>query len=386
MGGGSLRRWLLVLYAAVVVFATWQRAGPRREHTTFPIFRQSYAHLAAHQDLYAAYPAEQGASVEDRFKYSPSAAVLFAPLRIAPFSLALLAWNLLNAGLLVLAISSALPPNRANLALLLLAPEVLCALQSSSSNALVAALLIFAALAHDTGRMFRGGFLIAVGTAVKLFPVAGVVFVVMHADRRRAVAAMIAAGVVVFALPLLLLSPHELLRQYRSWGLLELSDTRDVLFGMSLMRQIRQVSSFGWPNWVLQVAGTIVFLLPLALRPDRWASAEFRFHYLCSMLIYVVLFNHQAERQSFIIAATGAVLWFANGQRTVERGVIVALALVGIPTWPYLALWLMIHLELLAEAHQRVGAVPIHAPLEAERLVGRRERQFRYPRAVGTSF
>ena len=83
------RLWLLALYAAGVVVATLQRGVWSRDHTTFSIFRQSFVHLAQHQNLYAAYPAEQGAAAVDLFKYSPSAAVLFAPLALIPFSAAL---------------------------------------------------------------------------------------------------------------------------------------------------------------------------------------------------------------------------------------------------------------------------------------------------------
>ncbi|MBC7670913.1 MAG: hypothetical protein H7247_00705, partial [Polaromonas sp.] len=45
------RRWLAVAYLLVVVVATWQRGVVSREHTTFAIFRQSFVHLVAHQDL-----------------------------------------------------------------------------------------------------------------------------------------------------------------------------------------------------------------------------------------------------------------------------------------------------------------------------------------------
>jgi hypothetical protein len=65
------------------------------------------------------------------------------------------------------------------------------------------------------------------------------------------------------------------------------------------------------------------------------------------LLVYVVLFNHQAERQSFIIAATGAVIWFVTSPPTLERATLVALALIGVPTFPYIALWLVIQTELL---------------------------------------
>lgn len=341
------RLWLLALYAGGVVVATMQRGVWSREHTTFSIFRQSFLHLARHQNLYAAYPAEQGAAAADLFKYSPSAAVLFAPLTLIPFPAALLLWNLVNAGLLMYAVTRLLPPARANLALLLLAPEVFVAIQSSSSNALVTALILLAAFAYEEGRVMQGAYALIVGAAIKIFPLAGFVFAAIQARKARAAVAAFVALIVVLALPLLVISPRELLQQYEWWLGVEAGDARDLLFGLSLMRQLRDWWDIDWPNWTIQLAGTAIFLLPLALRRERWTSPSFRIEYLCSLLIYVVLFNHQAERQSFIIAASGSVIWFVTKPATLARSVLLALALIGVPTVPYLVLWLVIHVDLL---------------------------------------
>lgn len=365
----------MALYAAEVAVATWQRGVASREHTTFSIFRQAFVHLARHQNLYAAYPAEQGVAVADLFKYSPSAAVLFAPLTLLPFTVALLLWNLLNVGLLVYAIDRLLPPGRANLALLLLAPEVFVAVQSSSSNALVTALMLFAAIAYEGGRPIRAGCAVVVGAAIKLFPAACFVFAALQTRRRNAAMAAGIVTVVVLLLPLLVVSPAELLQQYRWWMSVQRYDAHDMLFGLSLMHELRDWGHVPWPNWTIQAAGTVVFLLPIALRRDRWACSWFRTEYLCSLLVYVVLFNHQAERQSFVIAATGCVIWFVTGTRTIERGVLLVLALVGVPTVPYLALWMVMQAELLRGAAQ-TSTAPVARreapPLTVPRLLPRR--------------
>jgi hypothetical protein len=158
------------------------------------------------------------------------------------------------------------------------------------------------------------------------------------------------AAVAVFALPLLFVSPDHLLQQYRWWAEIERSDAADMVFGLSLMRQLRDWAGIEWPNWVLQLLGTGVFLLPLALRRERWRCGRFRLQYLCSLLVYVVLFNHQAERQSYIIAAAGCVIWLVCTPLSIDRLILVALALAGVPTVPYLALWLVMHTELLRGA------------------------------------
>ena len=341
------RRWLLALYVAGVLIATWQRGVQVNDHSTFTIFRQSFVHLAHHQNLYASYPAEQGAHPVHRFKYSPTAAMLFAPLSAVPYPLALLFWNALNAGLLIFALTRLLPPRRADLALLLLAPEVFVAIQSSSSNALVAALIILGAIAFWNGSLALGAIAVATGTAMKIFPLAALVFPAIRGRRPASALALAFAAAILGVLPLLVVQPDELLQQYRWWSIIERTDAQDLMFGLSLMRQFRDWWEVNWPNWIVQVIGTLAFLAPLAVRRDRWNDPAFRTDLLCSLLIFVTIFNHQAERQSFVIAAAGCAIWYVSNRITVERSVLMALAIVGVPTVPYLIMWLVIQLELL---------------------------------------
>ena len=351
------RACLAALYAVGVIVATLQRGVWSRDHTTFAIFRQAFLHLVRHQNLYAAYPAEQGPGAVDLFKYTPTAAVLFAPLALLSYPVALLLWNTLNVGLLVFAIMRLLPVPRANLALLLLAPEVLVATQASSSNCLVAALMLFAVLGYEDGRVVRAGCAIATGAALKVFPLAAFLYALgWRRGALRAGATAALAGVLLLVLPLLFIPAAELMQQYRWWLGVMAFDAGDLPFGLSVMHEVRSTLSVGWPNWPLQLAGTVMLVMPLLVRRDRWRSKAFRIQFLCSVLVYVVLFNHQAERQSYVLGATGGAIWFVAGPRTAERGLLLATALLGIPTLPYFAIWIMMQVELLHPTFPRAGA------------------------------
>jgi hypothetical protein len=59
-----------------------------------------------------------------------------------------------------------------------------------------------------------------------------------------------------------------------------------------------------------------------------------------------VIFNHQAERPSFVIAATGVAIWFADSSRDRYRLLLVLLSLTGLQSWGYLPVWLLMQLEL----------------------------------------
>src|SRR5438874_11226268 len=161
------RRWLLGLYVASALAVTLQQ-GVLHPSNNFRVFRSAAVNLLAGRDLYAAHPDQH----LDYYKYSPTFALLFAPLAYLPFALAFFCWSLLNALLLWYALDRLLPERPATLALALLYLEVLFAMQYGQSNSLVTALMILAFLACERRRQLEAATEIAVGASIKLFPLA----------------------------------------------------------------------------------------------------------------------------------------------------------------------------------------------------------------------
>jgi hypothetical protein len=311
-----------LLYGSAAV-APLERA--RRPMGNFEIFRAASRHLRSGDDLYAEYPAE----LQDRYKYSPTFAVLFAPFAWLPSPLALFLWNALNALTLFVAVEWALSARQALVANAFLLPEVLRAMQNAQSNALVAGLVILAFVYLERRQLWRAAAAVVLGACVKIFPLAALSFAL---PRRRVVRIGIAAavwGVVLAALPLLLTSPDTLIAQYHSWRGVESLDAQQRWF--SVMELLHRWVGADWPNWPVQLAGTLILLAPLALRRDRWDDYRFRLLYVCSVLLYVVLFNHQAERASYVIAFAGAAMWFASEPRARWRTALFAVAFITIP-------------------------------------------------------
>lgn len=332
-----LRVLLYVATGLIVLAVTAQRSFYPHPHWTFWIFRASFWHLMRGQNLYAHY------GNHDLFKYSPTAALLFAPFAIPPFALGLLLWNALNAAALIAALSSLLKRGDETLAVLLVLPELFIALQASQSNALVVSLILFAFVALERGKQLRGMLAIATGVAIKLFPIAALSFALFHPKRARAVLAFALSTLMLLLLPLTVTSPSMLLAQYGWWRGVEATDA--VARGASLMQMLHRAFGVTWPNWPLQLAGVIVLLMPL-LRRARWGDRGFRLRYLASLLVFVVIFNHQAERPSFVIAATGVAIWFVESARDRNRLVLVLLSLSGFLAWGYLPVWAVMQCEL----------------------------------------
>lgn len=334
--------WMIVAYVAAAAFAWYTRVFTPHHHWTFPVFRESFWHLVRHRNLYAPDPA-QG---YDLFKYSPTFALLYAPFAIVPPALGLLAWDLVNALVLLAAVGKLLPRREAGIAALVMLPEVFVSAQASQSNALVAGLIVFAFLALERSRLTQAAIAIGVGTAIKIFPLAAVTFALPHRGRWRFAWRVVVVGIVLLLLPLGVVSMPFLRQEYRWWASVESLDA--LAHGASVMGLVARVIHGSWPNWPIQLAGTIVLLAPLVARPREWADTRFLRLYLCSLLVYVVLFNHQAERPSYVIAVTGVAIWFATSPLTLWRTVLALATLLGLKEVPCLAVWIAIQYDLWA--------------------------------------
>src|SRR5437016_6750741 len=215
---GRARRSIFALYLASAVFVTVQQGVVGRSNN-FKVFRAAAVNLLAHRDLYAAHPDQHF----DFYRYSPTFALLFAPFAGLPFAPALLIWSLLNALLLWYAVRRLLPDRQATLALALVYLEVLFAMQYTQSNGLVAALILLAFLALEARRQLGAALLVGLDAFIKIFPLGAVALALFHPRRGRFALLLAGVGVGLALLPLVVVPPHELVAQYRSWLTIETS-------------------------------------------------------------------------------------------------------------------------------------------------------------------
>jgi len=375
-------RWLLGLYIATIVVISIPK-GFWDPDNNLAIFRSAFGNLIAGRDLYAPHPGQY----LDLFKYSPTFAVLFSPFSVLPLPLSIVAWSALNALLLYYAVRRLLPGSAGTLALALLYLEVLRNMQRAQSNSLIAALVILTFLALEQRRQVGAALAIGLGAFIKLFPLAALALAALY-PRRARMALVFGASMLVFvALPLLVISPHALLAQYNSWGhVLSADEAQMVATGGAgpyggVMEQIRALFGVHMPNWPVQLAGTMLLLLPLVLRRARFEQREFRLLFLCSLLIYMVIFNFRSESPSFVIAVTGIVIWFVATPRTALSTTLMVLTILVVslssteivPHWlqrdvfvryhlktiPCVLAWLVIQVQLLGgDSSRQRGAEP----------------------------
>ncbi|HKV50399.1 MAG TPA: glycosyltransferase family 87 protein [Gemmatimonadaceae bacterium] len=323
------RPWLLGAYALSVLVIAIPK-GLHHSDNNFLIFDASFWNLRAGRDLYAPHPD----LYIDLFKYSPAFAVLFAPISVLPDTLGIVLWDAMNTMLLALAIVRLLPDRRGDVVLALTFLEMFGQMQHSQSNSLLAALVILAFLALEAERPVRAAIALAIGTAVKIFPIAGAAMALPHRGRMRFALSLGAVLAAVLALPLLAVTPHEVRAQYVSWmTLLPRDAVADTIAG-------RGMHTGGVPElahlWfgvsstplVIGVAGGVLVVLPLLARWKQWSDPDFRLRFLCSLLVFFVIFNHRSESPSFVIAIVGIAIWYAASVPDALTISVMALAFV----------------------------------------------------------
>ncbi|MDQ6872707.1 MAG: DUF2029 domain-containing protein [Gemmatimonadota bacterium] len=307
-------QWILVVYAGAALIVTIQR-GVFAFANDFAIFRASFWNLISGRDLYVLRLDQ----AHDYFKYSPTFALLFAPFAAPPFTVGLFLWNVVNALALFFALRSLLPREDAVTAQALVFLPMLRSMQSAQSNALVAALIVIAFICYERGWLWRAGVAVGIGAITKIFPLAALSFALPRRDRVLAVLLSILPILVLLTLPLLVVSPHGLVAQYQSWSALEKRET--IQLGSSVMGLFRD-AGLGWPAWPIQLVGCAIVLGVLIARMRDWDDRAVRLQFLGFVMVFCVVFNHRAERQSAVIAICGMVIWYLASPRAAWRGFV----------------------------------------------------------------
>lgn len=290
------------------------------EYNNYVIFRQSYRHLAAGQDLYSIHPTEHW----DFFKYSPAFALFMGLLAWLPDAVGLPLWNLLNALVLFYAISRLpLEARKRSLLLWFVLPELLTSLQSAQSNALIAGLIILAYTCLQRGKGHWAALWLVAATFIKPYGAIGFCLWLFYPQKGKFILYVALWTVLFAALPLVATTPALLQMQYQSWAA-QLAADQAASYGLSVVGWLK--SWFGIdPAHIktpVTILGMLLFLLPLA-RVQLYKNELYRLLVLAGMLIWVIIFNHKAESPTFIIAVAGVGIWYFASPKATWRTVLL---------------------------------------------------------------
>jgi hypothetical protein len=316
---------ILFLLAALGISLQTYFAGhpPYTRYNNFVIFRQSFGHLVHNQNLYIFYPAEN----YDLFKYSPSFAFLMGIFYILPRFVGLILFNLLNAGIFIIAVRRLrFTDTQLKYIFLYVLLEACISITSAQTNLLMAGLIILGFSFLEEEKMSAAALCIVLSFFIKIFGIVAFALWFLYPKKIKFILYTIMWFVIITALPLLIVSKNDLLFQYRQWWALLISD-HDSSYGASVIGLLHSWFSLNISKeWMLIAAG-ILFLLPF-LKYSYYRIYHFRLQILASILIWIVIFNHKAESPTYIIAMAGVAIWYFSQPPTRINKTLLWLCLI----------------------------------------------------------
>jgi len=275
-------------------------------YNDYLIFKQSYFHLIQHKDLYATYLHEY----YDLYKYAPTFALLMAPFAYLPDLAALILWSFVNAFVLFYAFRKFPFANEKKqlFAIAFIFVEATTALLIFESNCIIAGLMILAFLSMENKKNFLATFLIILAAIIKPFALAMIPLFLFYNNKWKSAGYLILWSLVLLLLPLIAVTPHELVDIYQKWGL-SLKSDHDISFGLSVMGWLHTWFGIDSKYYAICI-GTVLFMMPL-LRYKAFSNQTFRQLFLAFTLVWVTIFNHKAESPGFILAVSGVAIWFS---------------------------------------------------------------------------
>jgi len=267
------------------------------------IFKNSFFHLLNGTSLYKLYPNE----ATDIFVYSPSFALVIAPLSVLPDAIGAILWNLIGALLLLSAILQLPMEDIQKQAIIWISlPEFIGSTQNFQSNIHMTALILWFWIHVENQRPFLSSLCILSGFFIKIF---GIVLATSYLNFQYSFKnpkfliksiVFISLGFVLIALaPLLVTSWDALSVHYSEWFNVHQGRSAKV-YGFSLMGVIHGFTGWNINNLIFQVLGGLSLLASIAYHCQD--NRQGRIFSLVSIMYFMVLFNHNSESPTYIIA------------------------------------------------------------------------------------
>lgn len=317
-------RFVTGLYLLVAIAVSLQKYFLGEEHYgNYLIFKNSFLHLIRSQDLYVLYPELK----IDLFKYSPTFALLFFPFAYLPDALGMVLWNLLSVALFLFSMKGIVMDEKKKVYVLyFILIEVITSLQNFQSNLLTGALMVMTFVLLEKKNFWLAGVCVALGLYIKLFGALAVLLWFLYTEKRIFFISSLIFGIIFLISPLLIVSPSELYNMYGAWMNLIAKDAPHFL-NHSIISVIKNWFNLNVNKTAVQLIGVGALVFPL-IKFKQFSDKRFRLFFLCSILIWSVIFNHKAESATYIIAIIGCGLWFFNSKESADKMVLMGLLFV----------------------------------------------------------
>jgi hypothetical protein len=281
-------------------------------HNNFNIYQHCVYHFFDHVNLYITYPKEYF----DLFLYNPSFVFIFLPFAYLPSILGAVLWSIFTVSVYFLAIKSLPFPERSRLFIFyLIIPELITALTNYQTNPLIAAFTVLAMTSLENERYGLASVFPALNFYIKGYGGIAGIFFFLKKPRIKTFIYIAVSFILIGALPLLFYTFSEFKTLYAQW-FESLGSDYVVNTGVSVMAFIKSVIYKDISIPAVQIAGASVFMMVFFIILFRKNYEDVKYYFLASVLIFMIIFNQAAESSGYIIASTGAFIWYVNSRKT----------------------------------------------------------------------
>jgi Glycosyltransferase family 87 len=310
-----LFKFLWIIYLGIAMLAWLQLSiWHVRDNNNFDIFINAFRHIIHHQPLYIVYP-----EYWDLFLYHPVFAMLFAPFAILPSPLNSYVWLFVSTLTFLWTISN-LPLLNKKWKIWILVLSIFefeKNIMHAQTNILIACGMVLSFVLAENRKTTVGVFANTLNFCIKGFGAITSLLMLLYPKSGRSVLQGIVFTIILSILPLIVLSPKELLQCYADWLTILKSDTiTESLSSYSFLINTLHLPKSS--ETILMLFGVALLLLYwVRLWQCRFAiTTARRAHFLSFLLLWVVVFNRAAESPTYIFAITGLLIWYFFNQQT----------------------------------------------------------------------
>jgi hypothetical protein len=298
---------------AIIIAAVCVRAAVQPyKRTLFTTWAQAGSDWEQGHDLYR----NSWSPDQDQFRYSPLTAVLLVPFHHLPIRIGGGVWRVLNAAVLLLGFALwlritplARSPRRQAILFLLLAPLSLSSLNNGQPNPLIIGLLLAALAAVDGERWSLAAVLIALATAVKVYPLAMGLLLAALYPRRFAVRLLLALGLAA-VLPF----------AFQHWAYVESQ------YGQWLQRLGRDERWYWPPHMAYRDLWLLIRLVRLPLTPAGYQFVQLAAAAVCAGLCLTLRLRGWHRREVLAAILVLGTCWMTLCGPATESSTYVLLA------------------------------------------------------------
>lgn len=303
--------FLFILWMAVALVCSLMLI-PKETYSNYITFSQAFWHTISSLPLYIYYPEEQ----RDLFLYGISFTTLISPFALLPRQVGMVLWCLANCGFLYWAIKKLdLKKWQFAVVILISVNDVFTSVLSQQYSIGITAMIIFSYVLIEKEKDFWAALMIVLGTMTKLYGIVGLAFFLFSKHKMKLTGGLVFWAVIVFLLPMLYASPEYVVHSYKEWfdvlvyknGLNQFSVNQNI----SLLGMLHRITGASFSDLWIIVPGMILFALPY-LRIRQYQYESFRFLFLSSALLFMVLFSTGTETYGYLTAMVAVGVWYVK--------------------------------------------------------------------------